>query len=193
MTQSAKNEEIGSIPSPVLPSGYPAGMELFLLALLTAVAALDDNGETRTPKLLPPPRYPDPDEDELNYQKHAVQFWTFMGEPIDLWNDIQEAAWLMGELVCPEGHRADGQNITVGMNAGYHDYPVVPAAPYPALQEGRDNYIFLEKSGITADGTWDDWEALPPFGTCHHPQHQGPQRFALPHRVVDMLRFKRTR
>jgi hypothetical protein len=164
-------------------------MEFFFLALLAAAAALNESDEEPGPKLLPPPRYPDPDDDRHQYQKHAVQFWTFMNEPIVLWTERQDSAWLLGEFICPEGHRED---VHIDMNAGYHSHLVLRGAPYP-LTARKSDYVYLEKSAPDSSGGFHVWEAMPPTGYCHNAGHRGVRRFTIPHRVIEHIVEEPTR
>jgi hypothetical protein len=161
-------------------------MEIFLLALLAAVAAADENAPIGELPAAPP--MPHPDDDKFDYERHAIEFWHgFMREPIVLWNEIQEGAWMLHELVCPEGHRADGETVTIDMNAMHHSHQVVPGSPYPRTSRQSDIY-FLEKSEPDESGGFDVYEAAPPTGYCHHPGHRGPRRFTIPHRIIDQIK-----
>lgn len=164
-------------------------MELFVIALLTAVAAASaDEAQKVAPppdlRRLPPPRLPDPDIDPFGYQKHAVQFWTFMGEPIVLWNEVQESGWMLGHLMCPEGHVADGDNIQIEADLEYQSYDVVPGQ---TIRMDDAQSSILEKVVPDGQGGWDNFEAMPPTGYCSDPRHRGPRRFTIPQPIAEAL------
>lgn len=154
-------------------------MELFLLALLATVAALDDD------KPVPRARLPVRDEPEPDHRR-AIEFWTgFMGEPVAPWNGLQEAAWLCDKLVCPEGHIGDeNDQITLDMDAKFLSYPMDSNS---RIHKSNWYDQEFEKSRKKRDGTYEVWEAIPPTGHCNHPGHRGPRRFLIPSYVLSEI------
>lgn len=162
-------------------------MELFILALLAAAAAADqgesalDAAQKKLPPLLPHPA-----DDENAYQQHAIQFWTFMGEAIMPWNNLQDTAWLLDTFVCPEGHC---DHVEVYTDGGFYAYPVMRKGEQSVVDYSPENRTHYELAKVVQDqhGEWDNFEAMPPTGYCSHPAHQGPRLFTIPHRVVDKV------
>ena len=74
-------------------------MELFLLALLAAVAASDKQSKVALPQKW---QMIEPDDSQLR----AEYVWHALGYQVEHWNELQEGAWLLDRLLCPDGHIA---------------------------------------------------------------------------------------
>lgn len=142
-------------------------MELFLLALLAATAALStDESKAALPKMLPPPPDPEPDYGQIR-AKHLLDSIGY--ENVRHWNALQEANWLMDRFVCPEGHdatytgdeRRRQYRIFVLLSPAYYSIPVGYRE-----SNGLPGHLFGEQCpsvGITE---------LPSFiYLCKHPDH----------------------
>ncbi len=157
-------------------------MEVFFLAML---AALVGTAATEpTPSLhptLPPPPNPEPDR----WQQMTYWFWRGMGDDIVHWNATQEAAWMMGELVCPEGH-GDLSKLT------YVDSPWTPLSVLRRDSAGSV-YANVEDSELepimrrTGPGQADNEQAIGSALECSHPEHQGPHMSTIPKHVAAVL------